>query len=543
MFRSSPVFGVRCHRFGYSLSLLLFAVSAHAAPAPTLSASPNPVDEKSSFVLTADIQGGKVSNTRYEQISPTPSVLFDGGVSLSVPVVAPAVGPGGITQVYRLTVTTRKKKDVEEESAVQAVEESVVVRNVLVPPSASAGADFTVAAQTPAQLNGSGADANGSIVSYAWTQSTGEPVTLSDPARPSTSFTAPASAGALTFVLTVTDDDGQTASSTVVVTVQAKDKGSKNRPPVVDAGPDRAVSARATVTLQGTASDPDGTAVSVSWTQVSGPRAIDINSNAALQAFFTAPDVEKDELYVFRLTGSDGSLAASDSVVVTVQAKDKGDKNRPPVVNAGPDRTVSARATVTLQGTASDPDGTAVSVLWTQVSGPRPIDIKSESALQAFFVAPDVEKDELYVFRLSGSDGFLTTSDSVTVHVLPQTASTPPAAPPVAPAAAAPVSPIIANPKVFPSPFNPSSGGATIGYTLRSPADVTVLISDIFGRQVREIHAPAGTDGGAAGDNRLSWDGRSGDGEPVGNGAYVVQIRAHDGSAQGAISDRVGVRR
>ena len=47
-----------------------------------------------------------------------------------------------------------------------------------------------------------------------------------------------------------------------------------------------------------------------------------------------------------------------------------------------------------------------------------------------------------------------------------------------------------------------------------------------------------------AGDNDVHWDGKNADGEIVGNGAYVIQIRANDGlGAQGKVTDRVGVRR
>jgi hypothetical protein len=48
--------------------------------------------------------------------------------------------------------------------------------------------------------------------------------------------------------------------------------------------------------------------------------------------------------------------------------------NKPPVVNAGNDTTFALKSslndTITLKGSASDPDGTVVGYVWSQISGP-----------------------------------------------------------------------------------------------------------------------------------------------------------------------------
>ncbi len=92
-------------------------------------------------------------------------------------------------------------------------------------PSANAGTDQTVDEQTEdtVTLNGAASsDSDGSIVSYSWTQTAGSPtVTLSDATVASPTFATPAITGdtSLTFNLTVTDNEGATASDTVVVTI------------------------------------------------------------------------------------------------------------------------------------------------------------------------------------------------------------------------------------------------------------------------------------------------------------------------------------
>ena len=94
------------------------------------------------------------------------------------------------------------------------------------PPMVYAGADQTVAAGQIVILAGAALDLDGgSIASYAWTQTDvsddGTTVLLRSADRPMAMFSAPdlSEDETLTFRLTVTDDDGETASSHVRVTV------------------------------------------------------------------------------------------------------------------------------------------------------------------------------------------------------------------------------------------------------------------------------------------------------------------------------------
>jgi hypothetical protein len=90
------------------------------------------------------------------------------------------------------------------------------------PPSANAGSDQVVAPGSSVTLDGAGStDANGSIATYAWTQTGGATVTLLSPATATASFTAPAATGELTFQLTVTDNGGASHSDSITVTVNA----------------------------------------------------------------------------------------------------------------------------------------------------------------------------------------------------------------------------------------------------------------------------------------------------------------------------------
>lgn len=92
-----------------------------------------------------------------------------------------------------------------------------------VAPAANAGPDQTVEPWVTVTLDGSGSsDPDGTIASYAWSQSSGTAVALSGTGATRT-FSSPAALAdqALVFSLTVTDNSGGTNTDTVSITVKA----------------------------------------------------------------------------------------------------------------------------------------------------------------------------------------------------------------------------------------------------------------------------------------------------------------------------------
>ena len=183
-------------------------------------------------------------------------------------------------------------------------------------PSADAGPDFTLESGAAASIRGEGSDPDGSIVGWRWTRSGGLAVTLFDATSRTVRFTAPTGPGEIRLWLTVTDDDGATDHDEVVVTVLAPPV--TNRAPSANAGPDVTVEAGSTVTLSGGGSDPDGSIVGWSWTQIEGP-GVALSGAGSRDVTFTAPGQAATLRLRLTVTDDDGA-SGTDEVVVTVEA-------------------------------------------------------------------------------------------------------------------------------------------------------------------------------------------------------------------------------
>ena len=81
----------------------------------------------------------------------------------------------------------------------------------------------------------------------------------------------------------------------------------------------------------------------------------------------------------------------------------------------------------------------------------------------------------------------------------------------------------------YPNPFNASVQIPFAVWQSNTPVELTV--HDVLGRTIRTL--TSGTV--AAGRHVLHWDGRNAAGEPVGNGAYLVQLRAGSQQAVGKV--------
>jgi hypothetical protein len=145
-----------------------------------------------------------------------PSVTLSGANTATPSFTAPQVGPAGADLTFQLTVN-----DGNGGTATDTV--MVHVNNVNQAPTANAGTDQTVNEGAPVSLDGTGSsDPDGTIASYAWTQTSGPAVTLTGADTATPSFTAPQVAANtdLVFQLQVTDNEGATGTDSVTIHVQ-----------------------------------------------------------------------------------------------------------------------------------------------------------------------------------------------------------------------------------------------------------------------------------------------------------------------------------
>ena len=173
------------------------------------------------------------------------------------------------------------------------------------PPTANAGTDISINLGQKVTLNGSlSKDPEGKVILYNWSFKTRPAislVTLANPASVNAEFT-PDVVGAYVLTLRVTDDQQQSATADVTVTV-----GLPGRPPVANAGASLTTTYGNKVVLDGSASsDPDGDKITYKWsfkTRPAGSSAtLPILNDTQAKAEFE-PDVTGQ--YVLTLSVSD----------------------------------------------------------------------------------------------------------------------------------------------------------------------------------------------------------------------------------------------
>ena len=346
-------------------------------------------------------------------------------------------GSNNVTHAFELTVTDSTGAT-DTDTVVITVEAPETLN---VSPVAHAGPDQVVASGATVRLNGGGTDHDGVVASYNWVRTGGTiggSVTLSDANNAIPTFTAdilPADSADVIhdFTLTVTDDDGATATDMVTITVEAL------KAPVANAGDDQTVLPGMIVSLDGSGSTHDRRgAVSYNWKRTGGTGGLMTLTGAdTARPSFTAnsysestssPDA-KIITYVFTLTVTDrAGESSADTVTVTVEAQ-----FAPPVADAGDDQVVLSGATVTLDGsrsttgrgstgTATDPDK-ILDYAWARTGGTSGVNVtlRDASAARPSFTATPLAAgadDVIHVFTLTVTDEVgETDTDTVTVTI------------------------------------------------------------------------------------------------------------------------------
>ena len=253
-------------------------------------------------------------------------------------------------------------------------------------PSVEAGHAQTVLEGSEVSLNGTATDSEGDALTYLWTHnSTVHEYCTCQCHLCIYHIYCPSGRGsdtAITFTLTA-NDGTDTSSDSVSITVTAH----VNSLPSVEAGHAQTVLEGSEVNLNGTATDSEGDALTYLWTHNSNDLNIALANATSASTTFTAPQVEADTAITFTLTANDGTDTSSDSVSITVTAH----VNSLPSVEAGHAQTVLEGSEVSLNGTATDSEGDALTYLWTHNSTVLNIALANATSASTTFTAPQVE--------------------------------------------------------------------------------------------------------------------------------------------------------
>ncbi|MCY1042751.1 myxosortase-dependent M36 family metallopeptidase [Corallococcus sp. bb12-1] len=364
--------------------------------APTANAGVDiTADERTNVTLagSGEDADGDALTYQWEQLAGT-EVTLTGATTAAPSFTAPDVS-GTTTLSFKLTVTAAGK------SATDTV--NVTVKNVDRAPTANAGADFEAASRASATLNGSGADVDGDALSFHWEQTAGDTVTLTGADTASASFTTPDvnAPTELTFRLTVTAG-GQSATDLVNVTVRKS-----NRHPVGEAPATITVNEGDAVELDASGiTDPDGDALTFTWTQVGGSTVATTGAGTS-KLTFTAPQVQADTALAFSLVAKDADGATAGPFVYTVTVKNV---NQAPVAKARVISGVRGGELVKLDAsTSTDPDNETLTYAWAQTGGSA-ASLTGANTAEASFTPAKKNTAETYTFTVTATDAAGATS-------------------------------------------------------------------------------------------------------------------------------------
>jgi len=289
--------------------------------------------------------------------------------------------------VHFFSITVKDNKRATASDTVKVEVKAPVVVNE--PPLADAGEDQSVTVNNSITLTGKGSDSDGNIVAYQWMEGS---IVLGNTA---TLAYTPTTTGTHTLTLIVTDDDGATASDTVVVTAtQVAD----TTPPVITLNGDATV----TINVGDTYTDAGATA--------KDDQDGDISDKIVKSG---SVDTSTAGTYVIHYNVEDNAGNSADEVMRTVIVKEV--ENQAPAADAGEDKTTIVGTSVTLNGDGSDNDGEIVSYKWMEGD--------SELGKEATLVyTPTTVGDHTLTLTVTDDDGAAAT-DTVIVTATEAVAS------------------------------------------------------------------------------------------------------------------------
>jgi hypothetical protein len=259
--------------------------------------------------------------------------------------------------------------------------------------------------QDTVHLIGSVVDSSATVMSYAWTITSGTGATIASPTNDTTTITG-LTPGTYIFKLTTTDSRNRTATSSVTVEVLPKISTYF----IANAGPDRIIyTPQDSVHVNGYGVDSASKIRAYAWTITSGTGATIVSPASS----GTAITGLTPGTYIVQLTLTDSlNRTATDTMSVQVDVKTISPYF---VANAGPDRIIyTPQDSVHLNSYGIDSSARITSYSWTTVASTGAVIVSPSS--------PNTAIDDLtagsYIFQLTLTDSLgRTATDTMSVQV------------------------------------------------------------------------------------------------------------------------------
>jgi len=225
-------------------------------------------------------------------------------------------------------------------------------------------------------------------------------------------------AGIYTITVTVTDGQGLSDTQSFTLTVN-----NTNRPPILDLIGDKAVDEGALLTIQLTASDPDGDSLSFTATGLPGGAELFDNGDGTAQ-FSWVPDSFQAGSYPVEFIVTDNSVpSTSDSELITISV---GNINQPPVLDPIGPQAIEENVELSFLITASDPDGDDLSFSAANLpTGAQLID-NGDGTAQFSWTPSFAQAGNYQVLFLVSDNGVPVASDSEEVTITVGNVNQPP---------------------------------------------------------------------------------------------------------------------
>ena len=394
-----------------------------------------------------------------------PAVTLANGQTATPTFIAPAAQPS--PQLFRFSLVVSDGQYTSEPDTVDIA----ISGTVNSPPVANAGPNQNVSAGSQVTLNGTAsADPDLGAITYQWTQTAGTAVVLSSASVASPTFTLASDRPSedLVFQLIVHDGLQPSTPDTVVITVVALPNEAGNVAPLatVTASSQRAPTQSAQKAIDlvvsgypvdasrewATLNQGAGAWIELRWTGAywvdrvrlhDRPNTSDqvrrgtllfsdgstipvgaLNDDSTgVDIVFPSRRVNWVRFTIDEVSPTTGNVGLAEMLVFRQEGTAL---DQSPVAVAGANQSVAGGTAVQLNGTgSSDPEGSPLTFLWTQTSGPAVTLSNASTAIAMFTAPPAVFGPQIMQFQLTVSDGVSTSTATTSVSVIQLPNATP----------------------------------------------------------------------------------------------------------------------